>query len=76
MANGVKTIKNMKPEVWNEIKAESAKRGMNMAEFLEMLVKEHKKSERKGKIPKSMFGAHPWLKPFDHEKDRMKFRNE
>ena len=45
MAKAVKTIKNMDPKVWNEIKAEAAKHNDTMSEFIRKLVSEHKKRE-------------------------------
>ncbi len=40
-------IKKVNRESWNELKAESARHGMRMGEFLEVLLEEHKEKEKK-----------------------------
>ena len=67
MARIVKAIKNMDKKVWSELKTEAAKHSTTMAEFLKRLVEEHKQNESKKNVPKSMFGAHPWMTPFTRE---------
>ena len=41
-------IKKVREESWMELKAESARHGMRMGEFLGYLIKEHKKNEGNG----------------------------
>lgn len=67
MVNSVKTVKNMDKKVWLEIKAEASKHNMPMPKFLKSLIQEHKVRDLKKKIPKSMFGAHPWMTSFTKE---------
>ena len=42
------SIKNVKEEDWRLIKSEAAKENLNMGEFLNRIVSEYKKSEKKG----------------------------
>lgn len=47
MAKSLKAVKNMDSKVWSELKSEAAKHNAPMADFLELLIEEHKKRERK-----------------------------
>lgn len=44
-----KLVKGVKPEGWKAFRSEAAKHGLRVGEFLDYLVEEHMKMERKGK---------------------------
>ena len=46
MKKEFKSIKNMDPKVWSDVKSESAKYGLTISEFIGKLMKEHKEREK------------------------------
>ena len=67
-------VKKVSKESWREFKAESARHGMRMGEFLGYLLEEHKKERHTGNAWNMIRKKKKWIT--DKEAEKMKKANK